>query len=135
MKVMMPKIDQGSELTRSRAAALGAPVRERLSPEPSKPTVVIADDHLLLAQGLAELLAVECDVIAAVDNGRELLAIAAERRPDVALIDVCMPGLTGMEVTRSLRKSVPACKVILISMYAQSEFVSGAFSVGALVTS
>src|ERR1700681_1965019 len=85
--------------------------------DPVRPSVVIADDHLLMAQGLAGLLADDYDVMAAVDNARELLAVATLRKPDLALIDVCMPGMTGMEAARKLRDSAPDCKVILISMY------------------
>jgi DNA-binding NarL/FixJ family response regulator len=93
--------------------------------------VVIADDHLLMAQGLARLLGEDHSVVAAVASGRELLAAAEEHKPDLALVDVSMPELTGMEVTRKLRASVPHCKIILISMHAQSEFVREAFAVGA----
>jgi DNA-binding NarL/FixJ family response regulator len=93
--------------------------------------VVIADDHLLMAQGLARLLADDHSVVAVVASGRELLAAAEEHKPDLALVDVSMPEVTGMEVARKLRDSVPHCKVILISMYAQPEFVREAFSMGA----
>jgi DNA-binding NarL/FixJ family response regulator len=96
-----------------------------------RPTVVIADDHLLMAQGLAKLLADDFEVVAAVGDPQELLTIASERIPDLALIDVCMPELSGMETTRQLRQAVPQCKVILISMYAHPEFVREAFFAGA----
>jgi len=93
--------------------------------------VVIADDHLLMAHGLARLLADDHSVVAAVGSGQELLDAAAEHKPDLALVDVSMPQLTGMEVTRKLRASQSNCKIILISMYAQPEFVREAFAVGA----
>lgn len=112
------------------SSMLGAPTRETQSPESGKTTVVIADRHLLFAHGLARLLSRDFEVIAALDNSSQLLAIAAERRPALALIDVGMGDLSGMEAARSLRQSVPTCKVIFVSMYAQPEFVRDAFSIG-----
>jgi DNA-binding NarL/FixJ family response regulator len=93
--------------------------------------IVIADDHLLMAQGLAKLLQEDFEVVSTVNNGRDLLAAAVEHRADLALMDVCMPGLTGMETARSLRSVAPQCKIILISMYRQAEFVREAFAAGA----
>lgn len=112
------------------------PSRESASPSaPGRASprlrVVIADDHLLMAQGLAKILAENYEVAAAVNRGSDLLAAAAQHTPDLALIDVSMPGMSGMEVARRLRGSSPQCKIILISMYAQPEFVREAFSVGA----
>src|SRR5579863_3033718 len=73
-----------------------------------RPTVAIADDHLLMAEGLAKLVEPDFEVVAKVDHGRELLRIASQTPPDVALIDVSMPELTGMETTRELLKLAPA---------------------------
>jgi DNA-binding NarL/FixJ family response regulator len=101
------------------------------APKPRRPTVAIADDHLLMAEGLAKLVEADFDVVAKVDHGRELLRIASQTRPDLALIDVSMPELTGMETTRELLKLAPACKVILISMHAQPAMVREGFRVGA----
>lgn len=98
---------------------------------PQRLRVVIADDHLLMAQGLARLLADDHNVLAAVASGRELLAAAEQHQPELALLDVSMPGLSGMEVTRQMHAFMPHCKIILISMYGQPEFVREAFAVGA----
>ena len=95
------------------------------------PAILIADDHYLMAQALGSLLSPDFDVIGAVHSGSELLELAGARRPDLALIDVCMPDFTGMEVTRKLRETAPGCKVILISMYATPDFVREGLSAGA----
>jgi DNA-binding NarL/FixJ family response regulator len=97
----------------------------------TRPTVLIADDHLIMAQAVAHLLRDECDVLGAVGSATELLALVSQRCPDLVLMDVCMPKVTGMEATRKLRQIAPGCKVILISMYAQPEFVREAFATGA----
>jgi DNA-binding NarL/FixJ family response regulator len=96
-----------------------------------RPTVAIADDHMLMAEGLAKLVEDDFEVVAKVDSGRELLRIAAQRPPDLALIDVSMPEMTGVETTRELLEMAPACKVILISMHSQAEMVREAFRAGA----
>ena len=87
-----------------------------------------------MAQGLAKLVETDLEVLAVVGNGRELLDIAEHRStggPDLALMDICMPELSGVETTRKLREIAPDCKVILISMHSQPEFIREAFRVGA----
>ena len=100
-----------------------------------RPTVIIADDHLLMVQGLAKLVEEHFDILAVVGNGRELLDVAVRQipagGPNLALMDVCMPELSGVEATRKLREIAPRCKVILISMHSQPEFIREAFRVGA----
>ena len=110
------------------------PVLAVLSEPKKRPAVVIADDHRLMAEGLAKLVEDDFDVVAKVDSGRELLKIAAQKPPDLALIDVSMPDLTGMETTRKLLEMVPDCKVILISMHSQAEMVREAFRAGVFNT-
>jgi DNA-binding NarL/FixJ family response regulator len=131
------------EKRQSAEAPPGRPFLEGASPAAEAPPVepagnsdgrvriVIADDHLLMAQGLAKLLEGDFHVVAAVNSGRELLAAAREHDANLALIDVSMPEMTGMEATRKLRHSLPGCKVILVSMHGKPEFVREAFGVGA----
>jgi DNA-binding NarL/FixJ family response regulator len=109
------------------------PQAQYVFPEGSKkrPAVVIADDHMLMAEGLAKLVEGDFNVVAKVDNGRELLRAAAQRPPDLALIDVSMPEMTGMETARKLLEIAPDCKVILVSMHSQAEMVREAFRAGA----
>jgi DNA-binding NarL/FixJ family response regulator len=96
-----------------------------------RPVVVIADDHMLMAEGLAKLVEGDFDVVAKVESGRELLRVVARRPPDLALIDVSMPEMTGVETARELLEMAPDCKVILISMHSQAEMVREAFRAGA----
>jgi DNA-binding NarL/FixJ family response regulator len=96
-----------------------------------RPTVAIADDHMLMAEGLAKLVEDDFDVVAKVDSGRELLRVVTQRPPDLALIDVSMPEMTGVETARELLELAPSCKVILISMHSQAEMVREAFRAGA----
>ena len=101
------------------------------SEQPHQPTVLIADDHTLVAQGLASLIERDFNVLAIVSNGPELLKEAARNPPDVALIDVSMPEMTGLEAARKLLTIAPDCKVIFVSVHATPEFVREAFGIGA----
>src|SRR5580658_3990620 len=101
------------------------------APEKERPTVLIADDHTLVAQGLSSLIEKEFNVLGIVESGAELLKLAAVRAPDVALIDVSMPEMTGLEAARKLLAIAPKCKVIFVSMHATPEFVREAFGIGA----
>jgi DNA-binding NarL/FixJ family response regulator len=96
-----------------------------------RPTVLIADDHTLVAQGLSSLIEKEFNVLAIVENGRELLKAASLRAPDLALIDVSMPEMTGLEAARKLLEIAPKCKIIFVSVHATPEFVREAFGIGA----
>ena len=101
-------------------------------PKTKLPAVLIADDHTLVAQGLASLIADKYEVLSTVDSGTELLKIAATCSPDLALIDVSMPDMTGLEAASKLLKMIPSCKVIFVSMHSKADFVREAFSAGAM---
>lgn len=94
--------------------------------------VLIADDHTLVAQGLASLIEDDFTVMATAENGQDLLKAAEANAPDIALIDVSMPDMTGLEAAQKLLKMIPACKVIFVSMHGKPEFVREAFAVGAM---
>jgi DNA-binding NarL/FixJ family response regulator len=94
-------------------------------------TVLICDDHTLVGQGLSSLIEKEFHVLGILESGAELLKAAALRAPDVALIDVSMPEMTGLEAARRLLAIAPKCKVIFVSMHATPEFVREAFGIGA----
>ncbi len=97
----------------------------------TKPAVLIADDHVLVGQGLASLIADKFDVISTVESGKDLLKIAATSVPDLALMDISMPDMTGLETAQKLLEMVPSCKVIFVSMHSNPEFVREAFAAGA----
>jgi len=96
-----------------------------------RPRVVIADDHVLVVEGLRRILETECEIVGAVEDGRSLLRIAAELKPDIVLLDISMPQLNGVEAARRLRKTLPAAKLIFVTMHADATYVTGAFRAGA----
>jgi two-component system, NarL family, response regulator DesR len=92
-----------------------------------------ADDQALVRGALATLLALEPDleVVAEVGRGDEVVAAAREARPDVALLDVEMPGLDGIGATRALRAAVPACKVLVVTTFGRPGYLRRALEAGA----
>ena len=94
--------------------------------------VVIADDHPAFRAGLRVLLQDSgLDVIAVASDGLEAVAAVTETRPDVALLDLQMPGLTGVEVTRRLQEVAPETRVLVLTMIEADETVLAAIRAGA----
>jgi DNA-binding NarL/FixJ family response regulator len=94
--------------------------------------VVIADDHPYYRQGLAELLTRSgMDVMAQAANGVAAIQAVEENAPDVLVLDLNMPGLSGIEVIRRLAKRGSACRVLVLSVSAQEADVADAILAGA----
>ena len=96
-----------------------------------RPRVIMADDHSLILAGLRRLVETECDVVATVEDGRELLAAAERVNPDLILLDISMPLLNGLDAARQLSKIVPDCKLIFLTMHASPAYATEAFRAGA----
>ncbi len=95
--------------------------------------VLIADDHSVVAEGLRHLIEAERDieVVACVGDGRAAVQQARELQPDVVIMDLSMPELNGADATRAILERDPRCRVIVLSMYAQREYVRRALKAGA----
>ncbi|MCI0457119.1 MAG: response regulator transcription factor [Gemmataceae bacterium] len=93
--------------------------------------VLLADDHTIVAQGLASLLEDEFELVGVVGDGDALLAAARKLRPEVVVADMAMPVLSGLEALRQLRKEGSDCKVIFLTMHADAALASAALRAGA----
>jgi len=95
--------------------------------------ILIADDHGVVAEGLKHLINAQPDmeVIATVADGREAVRVARESQPDVVLMDLSMPELNGADATRAILERDAKCRVIVLSMYAEREYVRRALKAGA----
>jgi DNA-binding NarL/FixJ family response regulator len=94
--------------------------------------VVIADDHPFYRQGLARLLSQSgVEVVGQASNGPAAIELVEQTAPDVAVIDLNMPGMSGVEVTRRLNDRMPASRVLVVSVSAQEEDVTEAILAGA----
>jgi DNA-binding NarL/FixJ family response regulator len=98
-----------------------------------KIAVLLVDDHTVVRQGLRALLASEEDieVIGEAENGRQAVMLARKTPPDVAVMDVAMPLLNGLEATRQILKLVPTCKVLVLTSYGDDECVEQLMQAGA----
>ena len=81
-----------------------------------RPTILLADDHTMFADALQKLLEPQYEVIGRVGDGRSLIKAALDLKPDLALVDVGMPLLNGLDAWRELRKLLPRLKVIFLTM-------------------
>ena len=96
-----------------------------------KPRLLIADDHTLIVEGFRVLLEPEFQLVGRAENGHLLLNIIEQEKPDVVLMDIAMPGMSGIETTRELKKVLPGCHVVIVTMQNEPEFVTAAFRAGA----
>jgi DNA-binding NarL/FixJ family response regulator len=95
-------------------------------------TVLLADDHRIVAEGLKRLLEPEFELIGLVEDGRALLAAAGELKPDVIVSDISMPELNGVEALEELKKTNPAVRVVFLTMHHNVAYARQAMAAGAL---
>jgi DNA-binding NarL/FixJ family response regulator len=95
--------------------------------------VLLADDHSILRDGVAALLEAQegITVVAHAQDGREAVRKAAVHKPDVAVMDIVMPELDGIEATRELQRLSPTTRVVILSMYSTTEHIFRALQAGA----
>lgn len=95
--------------------------------------VLLADDHNIVREGLKSLLEKEPDieVVAMAENGRTAVMLAGKHVPDVAVIDIAMPDMNGIEATRRIIAENPGIRVLTLSMHSARRFVTEALSAGA----
>lgn len=95
--------------------------------------VLVADDHGVVRTGIRHILEGEPGfaIVAEAANGTEAVALAVEHRPDVALLDISMPGGSGLQAAAALRDCCPNVRVLMLSMYDQTEYVLESVRAGA----
>jgi DNA-binding NarL/FixJ family response regulator len=118
-------------------ATNGAPTRRGGTPSRAPAPrgvlrVVIADDHPFYRQGLAKLLTQSgVEVVGQASNGPAAIELVEQQAPEVAVVDLNMPGMSGVEVTRRLHERMPASRVLVVSVSAQEDDVTEAILAGA----
>lgn len=95
--------------------------------------VVIADDHNIVRAGIRELLSDEADllVVGEARNGQDAVDMALARMPDVVVMDINMPVLSGVEATRQIRAAAPNVKILVLTAYADDPYIYGLLDAGA----
>jgi DNA-binding NarL/FixJ family response regulator len=93
--------------------------------------ILIADDHNLVAELCKKVLETEFDVVGTVANGRALVRVASELKPDVIIVDIAMPVLNGLDAAQQVKDKFPAVKLIFLTMTNAVEVAAEAFRRGA----
>jgi DNA-binding NarL/FixJ family response regulator len=93
--------------------------------------VLLADDHVIVAQGLASLLKESFELVGTVRDGRALLEAAEKLKPDVIVTDISMPLLNGLDACRQLKGNGIEAKVVILTMHADPHMAAEAFRAGA----
>ena len=97
-----------------------------------KPRVLIAEDDFLILEGcLRPALSKNFEVVAAVGDGKEAVAAAAQLQPDVVLLDISLPGLRGFDAARQILAGQPGCRLLFVSNYWDAAYIQAAREMGA----
>jgi DNA-binding NarL/FixJ family response regulator len=96
-----------------------------------KPRILIADDHPMVLTALRDLLEAHGDVVGTVTDGQALVKAAQRLRPDVIFSDISMPKLNGLDAIRALKICAPQSRVIIVTTYQESVYMTLAFNAGA----
>ena len=96
--------------------------------------VVLGDDHVMIREGLKALIKgiPEVEVVGEADNGRDVVRLCHELKPDIAIMDIGMPELNGVEATRQIVMEIPQTKVIALSMHSSRRVVEETLQAGAV---
>ncbi|MER0244878.1 response regulator transcription factor [Streptomyces sp. HSW2009] len=101
--------------------------------EPKKTRILLADDHALVRRGVRLILDNEPDltVVAEASDGAEAIEAARAEQPDLAILDIAMPRLTGLQTARELSRSQPALRILILTMYDNEQYLFEALKAGA----
>ena len=96
-------------------------------------TIVIAEDYTILREGLRALISSNPDfeVVAEAGDGQEAIKLVEKLKPDLALMDLSMPRMDGMDAIREIRKRVPGTKIVVLTIHETEEYILAAFKAGA----
>ena len=97
----------------------------------SRPRVLLADDHRMVAEGVKRLLEEEFELMGVVEDGRQLVETARRLRPDVIVTDITMPHLNGMEALVQLKRDNPEVRVVFLTMHKDVAYARRALEAGA----
>src|SRR5678815_6198680 len=101
-------------------------------PKPSRPRVLLADDHRQVLESVSSFLSTDFDVVATASDGREAVDLALRLQPDIAVIDMAMPELDGFQTVAELRRNGSLTKAVFLTMHGGDEFIRAAIDAGAL---
>lgn len=98
---------------------------------PPKPRILLAEDHPLMCEAIASVLSQENELIAIVGNGNEILSAAEQNGPEAIVLDVSMPGRSGLQVLPELRLRMPFVAIVVLTGHSEPIYIEEAFRRGA----
>ena len=98
----------------------------------TKPRVLLADDHRIVAEGLKGLLSEEFELVGIVEDGRALVKAARELRPEVIVADISMPQMNGIDALAHLKRDNPGVRVVFLTMHRDVAYARRALEAGAI---
>ena len=101
------------------------------SPVQQRPRVLVADDHPEIVKAICRLLALDCEIVGTVSDGGDVVGATRRLRPDVLVIDLNLPTISGLEVCRQVTQAQPATKVIMFTAANDPHLRQRALEVGA----
>jgi len=114
----------------SKPASVSAPGKE--APDlANRVRVLLADDHKAMLYHVARMLEPNFDVVGTVTDGRALVEAAARLKPDVLILDISMPVLSGLEVARELKNIGCQAKIVFLTVHEEPDFINESFASGA----
>lgn len=96
----------------------------------ARPRVLLADDHTLVLEGLSKLLQREFDLVGTASSGPEAVEMATNLQPDVVLMDISLPGMSGIDATRELHDRAPKVKVVALTMHNSPTYLRESMKAG-----
>ncbi len=96
-----------------------------------RPRILIADDHSLVLKGITGLLDKKYELVGMAENGKDLVDAAARLRPEVVILDISMPVMNGIDAAREIKRTLPATKVIVLTMHSNAIYLRKALDAGA----
>jgi DNA-binding NarL/FixJ family response regulator len=108
-------------------------IEKGMQPSQDKIRILIADDHAVVREGTRQILEHEADleVVAEACDGEETVSLATKLKPDIAIVDIAMPKLDGIEATRQIKELCPTVAVLILTAYDDDQFVFSLLEAGA----
>lgn len=98
----------------------------------ARPRLLLVDDHALMVEGISAMLNADHDIVGVEGDGRSALGAVTRLKPDVVLLDLSLPGRSGLEICADIRKQHPEVAVVIVTMHADRIYADEAIKVGAL---
>lgn len=109
----------------------GAKMNQPLSTESGLPHIVLVDDHPAVLRQTVQLLSARFQIVAALPDGRDLLALAADKHVDLIVLDITLPGLSGIDLAARLKAAGYVGKIVFLTVHADPDYAREALEVGA----